>query len=75
MQEKADRAKVVLPWQHEGKQAQHGAGKTAQQHPPMPGNESNGDATKGNGFGHILYVRDSDNDCDSDEDPDDDLDI
>jgi hypothetical protein len=73
MQEKEDRASVVLPWQHEGVHAEPQVGDL--KHSGSAMNDEEGEATNCKSFGHIIYVRDSDNDCDSDEDPDDDLDI
>ena len=73
MQEKAEREKVALPWQHQGQPRGASAGTFEDTLPPAAGGRGKGSGP--GGLGHILYVRDSDNDFDSDEDPDDDLDI
>lgn len=78
--EKEDRAKVVLPFEHQGN------GETiniydGRRSLPESKNESTDrsmDINKSNniGTGEIHYIRDSDDEAlDSDEDPDDDLDI
>ena len=42
---------------------------------PAGGQQEAGKQPQQQGYGHILYERDSETDPDSDEDPDDDLDI
>ncbi|KAK7275994.1 hypothetical protein RIF29_17123 [Crotalaria pallida] len=76
--ERIDRAKVVLPFEHQGN------GKPIQIYDGRRSlEESNSEATtissgkkEDSGMGEIIYFRDSDDEMpDSDEDPDDDLDI
>ncbi|KAL1563157.1 elongator complex protein 5 isoform X2 [Salvia divinorum] len=75
--ERNDRAKVVLPFEHQGN------GKNIQIYDGRKSlNESKGDSEQtcfekeDSGRGEIIYFRDSDDEMpDSDEDPDDDLDI
>ncbi|XP_077242871.1 elongator complex protein [Tasmannia lanceolata] len=77
-QERVDRAKVVLPFEHQGngKAIQIYDGRRSlsegQQDPHLVRPVTNTDSVKG----EIHYLRDSDDELpDSDEDPDDDLDI
>ncbi|XP_042057608.1 elongator complex protein 5-like isoform X2 [Salvia splendens] len=75
--EQNDRAKVILPFEHQGD------GKNIQIYDGRKSlNESKGDSEQtclekeDSGRGEIIYFRDSDDEMpDSDEDPDDDLDI
>ncbi|KAK2986797.1 hypothetical protein RJ640_011022 [Escallonia rubra] len=79
--EKVDRAKVVLPFEHQGngrsidiydgrRSLNDGKSDT------MPASSEKVQTNEDSGRGEIIYFRDSDDEMpDSDEDPDDDLDI
>ncbi|KAF8065616.1 ELP5 [Scenedesmus sp. PABB004] len=75
-QERAARAAVRLPYQHQGAGAAYAGGDARDYLPPAAGGHGPGAGAGGAGrLGHILYVRDSEGEADSDEDPDDDLDV
>ncbi|KAL3525470.1 hypothetical protein ACH5RR_013842, partial [Cinchona calisaya] len=79
--ERNDRAKVVLPFEHQGngKPIQIYDGRKSLSGSKTENKETNAgklQLTKDSGTGEIIYFRDSDDEMpDSDEDPDDDLDI
>ncbi|XP_061347167.1 elongator complex protein 5 [Gastrolobium bilobum] len=76
--EKIDRAKVVLPFEHQGNgrpiqiyDGRRSAEESSNETPPISSGKKEDSA-----MGEIIYFRDSDDEMpDSDEDPDDDLDI
>ncbi|XP_038876442.1 elongator complex protein 5 isoform X2 [Benincasa hispida] len=79
--ERNDRARVVLPFEHQGNgepiqiyDGRRSLPETKDDETPLMTSEKGKD--KGSGKGEIVYFRDSDDEMpDSDEDPDDDLDI
>ncbi|CAN0852238.1 Elongator complex protein 5 [Linum grandiflorum] len=81
--EKMERAKVVLPFEHQGTgkpiQIYDGRKSLAPEgvtEAVVPGGDSQSKPEESSGGGEIIYFRDSDDERpDSDEDPDDDLDI
>ncbi|CAK7344329.1 unnamed protein product [Dovyalis caffra] len=79
--ERIDRAKVVLPFEHQGtgKPIQIYDGRrslTESKTEATLSSSENSQRTENSGEGEIIYFRDSDDEMpDSDEDPDDDLDI
>nr|XP_027079289.1 elongator complex protein 5-like [Coffea arabica] len=79
--ERNDRAKVVLPFEHQGdgKPIQIYDGRRSVSESKTENKETNAEkmhVNEDSGRGEIIYIRDSDDEMpDSDEDPDDDLDI
>ncbi|KAE9606006.1 hypothetical protein Lal_00024973 [Lupinus albus] len=76
--ERIDRAKVVLPFEHQGngKPIQIYDGRRSLEESNNSEATHISSVTKEGGMGEIIYFRDSDDEMpDSDEDPDDDLDI
>lgn len=71
-EEESARARVSLPYEHQGQGARYDPGTDFRQYLPP---EAGGTAGGGRRLGHILYLRDSGSEADSDEDPDDDLDL
>ncbi|KAK4260597.1 hypothetical protein QN277_003690 [Acacia crassicarpa] len=76
--ERTDRAKVVLPFEHQGngRPIQIYDGRRSLEDYNAEAKQTSGGKKGGSGTGEIIYYRDSDDEMpDSDEDPDDDLDI
>lgn len=76
VQERAAKAAVQLPYEHQGAGGVAAVADARQYLPPAAGGFGPGaeDQLGSGKLGHILYVRDSEEEHDSDEDPDDDLD-